>query len=80
MTWGATILAQALHHNTTLTALHFGYNLTHDNRAQALAHPLESNCSLSELDLSQNAINALGVHCGCAPKQEHSLRAKPKKP
>ena len=60
---GTKILAQALHHNSTLERLDLSYNNISDDGAVALAQALHDNSTLKELDLSGNdAIGKEGTH------------------
>ena len=54
-------LAEALHHNSTLTWLNLSDNSISDAGAHALAQALHENCTLRNLDLSKNNINDAGV-------------------
>ena len=57
---GATALAQALHHNSTLKELNLSYNNISDVGATALAQALHHNSTLKELNLSHNNISDVG--------------------
>ena len=58
---GAEALAQALHHNSTLTQLDLSNNSISDAGAEALAQALHHNSTLTWLDLSNNSISDAGA-------------------
>ena len=58
---GATALAQALHHNSTLQQLHLSNNGISDAGATALAQALHHKSALQELHLSNNSISNAGA-------------------
>ena len=58
---GAVALAQALHHNSTLTKLDLSNNSISDAGAAALAQALHHNSTLTKLDLSNNSISDAGA-------------------
>ena len=58
---GALALAQALHHNSTLTDLYLSNNSISDAGAVALAEALHHNSTLTQLDLSNNSISDAGA-------------------
>ena len=58
---GAVALAQALHHNSTLTQLNLSNNSISDAGAVALAQALHHNSTLTHLYLSNNSISDAGA-------------------
>ena len=58
---GAVALAQALHHNSTLTVLDLSNNSIGDAGEVALAQALHRNSTLTRLDLSNNSIGDAGA-------------------
>ena len=58
---GATAVAQALHHNSTLEKLDLSNNSVSDAGATAVAQALHHNSTLQELDLSNNSIGDAGT-------------------
>ena len=58
---GATDLAQALHHNSTLKVLHLSRNNISDAGATALAQALHHKSTLKELHLYNNNISDVGA-------------------
>ena len=58
---GAVALAQALHHNTTMTVLKLSENSIGDVGAVALAQALHHNSTLKMLYLSKNSISDAGA-------------------
>ena len=58
---GATTLAQALHHNSTVKELHLSHNNISDVGATALAQALHHNSTLKSLNLCNNSISDAGA-------------------
>ena len=58
---GATVIAQALHHNSTLTVLDLSNNSVSDAGATAVAQALHHNSILWKLDLSNNSVSDAGA-------------------
>ena len=58
---GAVALAQALHHNSTLTDLNLSNNSISGAGAVALAQALHHNSTLTDLNLSHNSISGAGA-------------------
>ena len=58
---GATALAQALHHNSTLKTLNLSHNNISDAGATDLAQALRHNSTLEKLYLSHNNISDAGA-------------------
>ena len=58
---GAVAVAQALHHNSTLTQLYFSNSSISDAGAVALADALHHNSTLTELNLSNSSISDAGT-------------------
>ena len=69
---GATTIAQALHHNSTLRKLDLSNNSITDAGVTPVAQALHHNSNLRELDLSNNSITDAGA-TALAQALHHSL-------
>ena len=58
---GAVSVAEALHHNSTLTKLDLSNNSISDAGAVSVAEALHHNSTLTKLDLSNNSISDAGA-------------------
>ena len=73
---GATAVAQALHHNSTLQKLDLSNNSVSDAGVTAVAQALHHNSTLRILDLSNNSVSDAGVTAIAQALQHNSTLGK----